>query len=81
MPVVELYAYLLEKKLVTPLFAKPRDSPPLPGFDSSKKCEYHFNNLLIKTHPKHVPSRPKVSSFHLDLSHSKTQAFICPKID
>ena len=37
----ELYAYLLEKKPVTPLFAKPRDDPPLFGFDPSKKCEHH----------------------------------------
>ena len=42
MPIAKLYAYLLEKKLVTPLFAKPRDGPPLPGFDPSKKCEHHF---------------------------------------
>ena len=42
MPMVELYAYLLEKKLVTLIFAKPRDSPPLLNFDSSKKYEHHF---------------------------------------
>ena len=42
MPMVELYAYLLEKKLMIPLFIKPRNSPFLPGFDSSKKCEHHF---------------------------------------
>ncbi|KAK9991456.1 hypothetical protein SO802_026441 [Lithocarpus litseifolius] len=42
MPMVELYAYLLEKKLVTPIFVKPRDSPPLPGFDPSKKYEHCF---------------------------------------
>ena len=42
MPMAELYAYLLEKKLVTPIFVKPRDGPPLPGFDPSKKCEHHF---------------------------------------
>ena len=42
MPMVKLYAYLLEKKLVTPLFAKPRDGPPPPSFDLSKKCEHHF---------------------------------------
>jgi len=38
----ELYAYLLEKKLVTPIFMKPKDSPPLPGFDPSKKCKHHL---------------------------------------
>lgn len=38
----ELYAYLLEKKLVTPVFARPRESTPLPDFDPSKKCEHHF---------------------------------------
>ena len=38
----ELYAYLLEKKLMTPIFAKPRDDPPLPYFDPFKKCEHHF---------------------------------------
>ena len=42
MPMEELYAYLLEKKLMTPLFTKPRDSPFPPGFDPSKKCEHHF---------------------------------------
>ena len=42
MPMAKLYAYLLEKKLVTPIFARPRDSPPLPNFDLSKKCEHQF---------------------------------------
>jgi len=42
MPMAELYAYLLKKKLVTPLFVKPRDNPPPPIFYSSKKCEHHF---------------------------------------
>ena len=42
MPMVELYDYLLEKKLVTTIFVKPKDGPPLPGFDPSKKCEHHF---------------------------------------
>ena len=42
MPMAKLYAYLLEKKLVTPKFVKPRDNPPLPGFDPSKKYEHHF---------------------------------------
>ena len=41
MPMAKIYAYLLEKKLVTPLFAKPREGPPLPDFDPSKKCEHH----------------------------------------
>ena len=39
---VELYAYLLEKKLVTPIFMKPKDGPSLPSFDPSKKCEHHI---------------------------------------
>ena len=42
MHMAELYAYLLEKKLVTVVFARPRDGPPLPSFDPSKKYEYHF---------------------------------------
>lgn len=42
MPMAELYAYLLEKKLVTPVFLRPRDGPPLPSFNLSKKCEHHF---------------------------------------
>ena len=42
MPIAELYVYLLEKKLVTPLFGKPRNSLPLLDFDRSKKCEHHF---------------------------------------
>ena len=42
MPMAKLYAYLLEKKLVTLIFMKPRDGPPLPGFNPSKKCEHHF---------------------------------------
>ena len=47
MPMAELYAYLLEKKLVTPIFAKPRDGPPLLSFDPSKKCEHDF---MVKGH-------------------------------
>ncbi|KAK9998059.1 hypothetical protein SO802_017662 [Lithocarpus litseifolius] len=42
MPMMEIYAYLLEKKLVTPIFARQRDGAPLPGFDPCKKCENHF---------------------------------------
>ena len=42
MPMAELYAYLLEKKLVTLIFARLKDGPPLPGFDPSKKWEHHF---------------------------------------
>ena len=42
MPIAELYAFLLEKKLVTPIFVKLSDGPFLPGFDPSKKCEHHF---------------------------------------
>ena len=41
MPMANLYAYLLERKLVTPLFLRPRKGPS-PGFDPSKKCEHHF---------------------------------------
>ena len=42
MPMVDLYAYLLERKLVTPMFARPREGPLPPDFDPSKKCEHHF---------------------------------------
>ena len=42
MPMAELYAYLLEKKLVTPIFVRSRDGPPLPNFYPSKKCEHYF---------------------------------------
>ena len=42
MPVAKLYAYLLEKKLVTPIFVKPKEGPPLLDFDPSKKCEHPF---------------------------------------
>ena len=42
MPMVKHYAYLLQKKLVTLVFARPRDGPPLHSFDPSKKCEHHF---------------------------------------
>ena len=41
-PMADLYTYLLERKLVTPMFARPRESPPSPSFDLSKKCEHHF---------------------------------------
>ncbi|KAK9998177.1 hypothetical protein SO802_017780 [Lithocarpus litseifolius] len=41
MLMAELYTYSLEKMLVTPIFAKPKDDP-LFGFDLSKKCEHHF---------------------------------------
>ncbi|KAL0010901.1 hypothetical protein SO802_006009 [Lithocarpus litseifolius] len=37
MPMAKLYAYPLEKKLVTPIFAKLKDGPHLLGFDPSKK--------------------------------------------
>ena len=40
-----------------------------------------LNQLLIKIHPKHVPTPPKVLGFHLNPSHNKTQAFSSPKID
>ena len=42
MPMVDLYTYLLEKKLVTPMFSRPKKVPPSPVFDPSKKCEHHF---------------------------------------
>ena len=38
----EHYAYLLEKNLVTPIFVRPRDGPPLSSFDPYKKCKHHF---------------------------------------
>lgn len=44
MPMVELYAYLLKKKLVTLIFMRPKDGPPLPGFDPSKKYGHHFGS-------------------------------------
>ena len=34
-----------------------------------------FKFFSIKTQPKHVPTPPKVSGFHLNPSHNKTQAF------
>ena len=42
MPMSDLYAYLLERKLVTLMFARPRKDLPSLGFDLSKKCENHF---------------------------------------
>ena len=42
MPMENLYAYLLERKLVTPMFSKPREGPPSPSFNPSKKCEHQF---------------------------------------
>ena len=57
MPMAEFYANLLENKLVTPLFAKARDVPPLLDFDPSKKCEHHFgvegNTLKECVHLRH----------------------------
>ena len=38
----DLYTSLLERKLVTPIFSRPKEGPPSPGFDLSKKCEHHF---------------------------------------
>ena len=38
----DLYTYLLERKIVTPIFSRPREGPPLPNFNLSKKCEHHF---------------------------------------
>ena len=40
MSMTDLYAYLLERKLVTLVF--PREGPLVPGFDLSKKYEHHF---------------------------------------
>ena len=40
-----------------------------------------FKHISIKTYHKHVPTLPKVSGFHLNPSHSKTQVFTSPKID
>jgi len=42
MPMADLYTFLLEKKLVTLMFSKPRKGPLSPGFNPSKKCEHHF---------------------------------------
>ena len=42
MLMVDLYAYLLERKLVPPLFQRPREGPLPLGFDPSKKYEHHF---------------------------------------
>ncbi|KAK9997910.1 hypothetical protein SO802_017513 [Lithocarpus litseifolius] len=42
MLLTDLYALLLERKLVTPMFYRPREGPPALGFDSSKKCEHYF---------------------------------------
>ena len=42
MPMEDLCAYLLERKLVTLMFYKPRGGPPSLSFDPSKKCEHHF---------------------------------------
>ena len=42
MPMADLYAYMLERKLVTLMFSRPREGPPSLGFDLSKKCEHHF---------------------------------------
>ena len=39
---VDLYAYLLERKLVIPLFQRPKEVPLPPGFDPFKKWEHHF---------------------------------------
>ena len=42
MPMENLYAYLLERKLVTQMFYRPKEGLPSPGFDPSKNCEHHF---------------------------------------
>ena len=30
---------------MTPMFARPKEGPPLPGFDSFKKSEHHFGDF------------------------------------
>ena len=45
MPMDDLYAYILERKLVTPLFQRPREGPFPLGFDSSNTCEHHFRAM------------------------------------
>ena len=42
MPMANLYACLLERKLVTRMFQKPKEAPLSPNFDPSKKYEHHF---------------------------------------
>ena len=42
MPMADLYAYLLERKLVTSLFRRVREGPFPLGFDLSKNFEHHF---------------------------------------
>ena len=42
MPMADLYTYLLERKLVTSMFSRPRKGPLSPCFDPSKKCEHYF---------------------------------------
>ena len=42
MLMADLYAYLLGSKLVASIFSRPREGPPSPGFDLSKKHEHHF---------------------------------------
>ena len=38
-----------------------------------------FKHASIKSYPKHVPTFPKVSGFHINSSRSKTQAFTLSK--
>ena len=42
MPLADLCAYLLERKLVTPVFYRPKEGPSVLGFNPSKKFEHHF---------------------------------------
>jgi len=45
-----------------------------------RKVFFHISNhISTKTHPKHVPTPSKVSGFHVNSSHNKTQAFTSPK--
>ena len=41
-PMSDLYAYLLERKLVTPMFSRPKEGLPSPNFDPSKNYKHHF---------------------------------------
>ena len=38
-----------------------------------------FKHISSKINPKHVPTPPNVSGFHLNPSYNKTQAFTWPK--
>ena len=38
-----------------------------------------FQHAMIKTHPKHFPTLPKISGSHLNSSHNENQTFSSPK--